>query len=73
MNKPFEMETVCPGVSRANCANTDLASAGRVYLSNERLEAEQLASKRPALPGSRAERRLSVKHLKPGRVKGFRP
>ena len=71
MNKPFEMETVCPGVSRA-CANTDLASAGRLYLSSERLEADQLASKRPPLPGSRAERRLSVKHLKPRRVKGFR-
>jgi len=71
LNKPFEMETVCPGVSRA-CANTDLASSGRVYLSNERLEAEQLASKRPPLPGSRAERRLSQKRLKPQRVKGFR-
>mgnify|MGYP003120240083 CR=1 FL=1 len=71
MNKPFDIQTTCSGITRA-CAKTDLASSGRVYLSNERLEAEQLASNRPPLPGSRAERRLSVKHLKPRRVKGFR-
>ena len=71
MNKPFDIQTTCSGITRA-CSKTDLASSGRVYLSNERLEAEQLASNRPPLPGSRAERRLSVKHLKLRRVKGFR-
>ena len=71
MNKPFDIQTSCPGISRA-CASTDLASAGRVYLSNERLEAEQLASNRPPLPGSRAERRIGVKNLKPRKLKGFR-
>ena len=71
MNKPFDIQTICPGITRAS-SKTDLASSGRVYLSNERLEAEQLASNRPPLPGSRAARRLSVKHLKPRRVKGFR-
>lgn len=71
MNKPFDIQTTCPGITRA-CAKTDLASSGRVSLSNERLEAEQLASNRPPLPGSRAERRLSVKHLKPRKLKGFR-